>query len=339
VSVNSFGIGGSNAHVILESASLHQMGTSGYTETIKANSPKLLVLSAMNQKSLQSRMELLQGYREHREVSPQDLVYTLGTRRQHLRHRAFSILQETDSDPIPLKYDISHAPGLALEDLTFVFPGQGSQWPGMGKELFLTFDVFRESIRDMDRVLKTLDQPPVWSIEGKKLNYFKQYIYHEADQILLEKITSIGDPSCFSKAEYAQPLCAAVQIGLVNLLSSWGIKPKSVIGHSSGEIAAAYAAEAITENAAILIAYYRGQATQACQRPGRMVAIGLERQIVQRHLEPDVCIACENSPQNVVISGDENTIDRTVDLIKNEHPDAFIAYLDVETAYHSCESC
>lgn len=111
-----------------------------------------------------------------------------------------------------------------------------------------------------------------------------------------------------------------------------------MIGHSSGEIAAAYAASAITQDAAILIAYYRGQATKAYQQPGRMVAIGLKKECVQQSLEPGVCIACENSPQNVVISGDPDGINRTVDLIKNEHPDTFIGHLNVETAYHSRES-
>lgn len=68
-----------------------------------------------------------------------------------------------------------------------------------------------------------------------------------------------------------------------------------------------------------------------------MVAIGLKKEIVQHFLELGVCVACENSPQNVVISGDQDAIAHTVDLIKSEHPDAFIGYLNVETAYHSRE--
>ncbi|CAI7578745.1 unnamed protein product [Penicillium pancosmium] len=315
VSVNSFGIGGSNAHVILESTSLHRTGPNVNAEAPKSGSPKLLALSAMNTNSLQSRIRLLQDYLENREVNTQDLAYTLGTRRQHLRHRAFATVQGAGIDSNALKYQVSHAPSAPVEYLTFVFPGQGSQWPGMGKELFASFDVFRESIRHLDEVLKDLIPSPIWSIE--------------------EKITAIGDPSCFSMAEFAQPLCAAVQIGLVDLLSSWGVKPKAVIGHSSGEIAAAYAASAITQDAAILIAYYRGQATKTYQRPGKMVAIGLSKDSVQQYLEPGVCVACENSPQNVVISGDPDAITRTVDLIKNEHPDTFTGHLNVETAYHS----
>lgn len=168
VSVNSFGIGGSNAHVILDSTTLHQTGAHGNTGAPKSGSPRLLVLSAMNPNSLQSRVRLLQTYLEKREVNTQDLVYTLGARRQHLRHRAFATVQGAEIDSNALKYQIGQAPGAPVEYLTFVFPGQGSQWPGMGKELFAAFDVFRESIRQLDEVLKTLTPSPGWSIEGKR---------------------------------------------------------------------------------------------------------------------------------------------------------------------------
>jgi acyl transferase domain-containing protein len=122
----------------------------------------------MNPNSLQSRVRLLQTYLEKREVNTQDLVYTLGARRQHLRHRAFATVQGAEIDSNALKYQIGQAPGAPVEYLTFVFPGQGSQWPGMGKELFAAFDVFRESIRQLDEVLKTLTPSPGWSIEGKR---------------------------------------------------------------------------------------------------------------------------------------------------------------------------
>lgn len=142
------------------------------------------------------------------------------------------------------------------------------------------------------------------------------------------------DPSCLSKAEFSQPLCAAIQIGLVNLLASWNIHPTAVIGHSSGEMIAAYAAKSITAETAILIAYFRGQASSH-SRPGGMAGIALSREVVSGLLEDGVVVACENSPQSVVISGDRDTLDRVLTRIAEEHPDVFTSHLDVTTAYHS----
>ena len=145
--------------------------------------------------------------------------------------------------------------------------------------------------------------------------------------------------SSLDKAEFAQPLCTAIQIALVNLLQSWGISPAGVVGHSSGEIAAAYAAGAITQRESIIIAFYRGYITKGQKRDGGMAAVGLGRQEVAPYMVPGVVIACENSPHSVTLSGDVATLDTVIAKIKEDRPDVLARRLRVEMAYHSRKFC
>jgi acyl transferase domain-containing protein len=144
--------------------------------------------------------------------------------------------------------------------------------------------------------------------------------------------------SLLSKSEYAQPLCTAIQVGLVNILKSWGVQPSAVIGHSSGEIGAAYASGAITASEAITIAYYRGRGTMDVHKPGGMAAVGLGRDEVTAFLQDGVVIACDNSPQSVTLSGDEAALGSVMARIKDTKPDVFLRRLHVEMAYHSRKS-
>lgn len=151
----------------------------------------------------------------------------------------------------------------------------------------------------------------------------------------LEELVKIGNDSRVNEAEFSQPLCTALQIALVNVLYGWGIRPSSVVGHSSGEITAAYAAGAITAELAIIIAYYRGKITKELTTKGAMAAVGLGRDQVTPYLEDGVVIACENSPRSVTLSGDATTLQKAVDSIKRDLPDAFCRELRVPVAYHS----
>ena len=137
------------------------------------------------------------------------------------------------------------------------------------------------------------------------------------------------------RPEISQPLCTAIQIALVNLLRCWGLSPAAVVGHSSGEIAAAYAAGALSSDIAIRLAYYRGFVAKSLKRHGAMASIGLGRDEVEPCLSPGVLFACENSGCNVTISGDEDCVNNTIEQLKNNHPDVFARKLKVEIAYHS----
>lgn len=152
-----------------------------------------------------------------------------------------------------------------------------------------------------------------------------------------------SEDSRINKPEFAQPLCTAVQIALSNLLVLWGFLPTGVIGHSSGEIAAAHSAGAITMETAIIISYYRGQVTKSISEndatpQGGMAAVGLSPEKAKRYLVDGVVIACVNSPQNVTLSGDSDKLDRVIAGIQSTGDDIFCRRLRVGVAYHSRKS-
>ncbi|KAJ4346503.1 uncharacterized protein N0V89_010432 [Didymosphaeria variabile] len=152
-----------------------------------------------------------------------------------------------------------------------------------------------------------------------------------------EELSAGKETSRINDAELSQPLCTALQIGLVNLLAGWGVHPSAVVGHSSGEIAAAYASKAISAESAIAIAYYRGMVTKTKSRTGVMAAVGLGRKEMAGVLVEGVVIACENSPKSVTLSGDADKLDEVIKSLKQEQPDVFCRLLRVEMAYHSRE--
>ncbi|PYI20162.1 hypothetical protein BO99DRAFT_442447 [Aspergillus violaceofuscus CBS 115571] len=112
-------------------------------------------------------------------------------------------------------------------------------------------------------------------------------------------------------AEYSQPICTALQVALVDLLAYWGVKPSAVVGHSSGEIAAPYAAGTLTKSEAITVAFYRGHVCKDAPQKGGMAAVGLGKAQVARFILSGVSIACENSPSSVTLAGDPDVLEKT----------------------------
>jgi acyl transferase domain-containing protein len=232
--VNSFGFGGTNAHVILESAD--ERSSSAPTETTnegQAISYGPFVFSAMSQMSLRA---LLESYRTFLATKPSidlwELAWTLSQGRSLLWSRIAFTANSIE--------ELAHAIGnglLSLQDQTItnqaptrsgvphigrgilgVFTGQGAQWPTMGRALLLHCASFLRTIRELDAFLQTLPHPPRWRIE------------HELTKAAVE--SRVHEP------ELSQPLCTAIQLGLVNVLIESGLEFKTVVGHSSGEIAA-----------------------------------------------------------------------------------------------------
>ena len=156
-----------------------------------------------------------------------------------------------------------------------------------------------------------------------------------ADVEGLETLFSCDDRVKLSRAELSQPLCTALQIAVVDLLASWGVTPSAVVGHSSGEIAAAYAAGALSKQGALITAYYRGLVCKKLTKMGGMAAIGLGKAEVQPFLVPGMGIACENSGSSVTLSGDLEALEQVMGAIKDQHDQAFMRKLQVEMAYHS----
>lgn len=143
------------------------------------------------------------------------------------------------------------------------------------------------------------------------------------------------DEDAINKAEYAQSLGIALQLALVNLLTLYGVKPSAVVGHSSGEIASAYVAGALTMREAIICSYMRGLSTKRLTRKGGMAAVGLGRASVLPFLLPGVELACENSPKSTTLSGDADVLEDVMAAIKEKSGDTFVRKLQVDTAYHS----
>ena len=201
----------------------------------------------------------------------------------------------------------------------------------MGRELMYDYPAFLDNIRSSDRILRSLRHAPSWSIEGKIILFLNfQRTYPEIDVL-----GNSDDKNLLLQAEFSQPLCTALQIALVDLLATWSITPSAVVGHSSGELAAAYAAGALSAKDAIVAAFYRGQVCKTAKKTGGMAAVGLGKEDVSPYLASGVRVACENSDSSVTLSGDLDVLEKVMAKIKEARPDVLVRKLQVEMAYHS----
>lgn len=309
ISVNSFGVGGANAHVVLDSAA--SLGIEDSRIAPENAKPHVLVYSATNAESLKQNAAAIEEYVLANTDNLESLAHTLANKREHLASRGFSIV---DADG---KVDaMTTAKAKSVPQLVFVFTGQGAQWPGMAKELMRDFPSFDADVKTMTDILASISNPPSWSI--------------------YEELGKLGHESSLDKAEFAQPLCTVVQIALVNLLRSLGVTPSAVTGHSSGEIAAAYAAGALNMREAVLTAYFRGQVSKQSTREGAMAAVGMSKAEVSLYLERGVVVACENSPASVTLSGDLDVLDEVLEQIRYDDSEVFARKLKTGgMAYHS----
>ncbi|PMD41855.1 beta-ketoacyl synthase domain-containing protein [Hyaloscypha variabilis F] len=332
VSVNSFGFGGTNAHAIVENfqESAHEKPRTSSSIGIIP-----ITLSANSERSLRITMENLHRFLKIRTaIQVQDVAYTLLQKRSILPVcRAFAG-QTIPAICAALEREISSLEGkegLAITtdvrrkpDILGIFTGQGAQWPAMGKMLLSTIPYARDLVAQLDESLSTLppEYRPAWSLQ---------------EQLLLE-----GEASNVNNASFSQPLCCTVQILLVQLLAAAGIKFKAVVGHSSGEIACAYAAGFITASQAIRTAHLRGVmsklAASASGFKGAMMAAGTSYEDAQELCELEalvgrICVAASNGPESVTISGDWDAILEAQEILEDESK--FARLLKVDKAYHS----
>ncbi|KAK1570020.1 KR domain-containing protein [Colletotrichum navitas] len=341
VSVNSFGVGGSNAHVILEAGASGRPAHPLWPCQTEAH---ILLLSATHQWSLQKQVLRHRDYLLRRRPTPpghvrsllRDMAYTLGCRRRHFPLRTYAIVrvgsgfgEEAES----LKTDLAEEGLINFSDaghscqvedaapqprITFVFTGQGAQAAQMGYELLRTNRVFSDSVSYLDQCLATLpdDLAPEWT--------------------LIDEISKPGPASRLHQTKYALPCCTAIQIALVNVYRSWGVHPSAVVGHSSGEVASAYAAGVLSTRQAIIIAYLRGLALhEGTARPGTMATVSLGAEETVQFLSSGAVIACENSPNSTTVSGDADAVRETLGKVAEADPQISCHMLKVQTAFHS----
>ncbi|KAI0163985.1 reducing type I polyketide synthase [Xylariaceae sp. FL1272] len=340
-SVNNFGYGGTNTHVILEEASrYHRKATNGVNGTYPTNGAtfgrgtdgiygepnrKLCVLSAHDERSASRMAANYQSYlEENPKCSWKDLAYTFSTRRSRFGW-SIAVTAESTKHLAEALSDSSTCPPIQRRSqpprLGFVFNGQGAQWYGMGRELLSTYPAFYATIETCDATLKALGAK--WS--------------------LLEELSRDAQSSKVNEVRYSMPLSCAVQLALVRLLESWGIRPTAVTGHSTGEVAAAFAAGALTLEEAITVTYLRGAVnggaveSQGVSMLGSMMAVGLGPSEVEPYIKElavgRVTIACYNSPASVTLSGDTEGIDSLEKQLKANG--VFARKLKVQAAFHS----
>ena len=248
MSLNSFGYGGSNCHVILEEHALatqlngHSNGVhhvhcltngTGHDATSKAL-PQLFVLSASTEKALLALSQSLKGWAKTHQLTSEvlrSLSYTLGSHRSALQYRRAVVASTPEELLSELDQQGNQKRVASLAPVSFVFSGQGAQWHAMGRELMISSPSFRHSMSEMQETLRK--QGCKWS--------------------LVDELSKSADVSRIGEAEISQPATTAIQIALVDLLESISIRPSRVVGHSSGEIGAAYAAGALSRDSAIIV--------------------------------------------------------------------------------------
>lgn len=259
----------------------------------------LLPFAAHKDASLKLNIEALSSVIDRHSLA--DVAYTLGLKRSKLSQRTFRVVDKINPAQ-GLLNDVQKTFTAAPETTTlgFVFTGQGAQWPAMGAELF-EYNVFRISIEYLDSILSAVAETRSWTIE--------------------EVLSGKSAPDLVQTSEVSQTVCTAVQIGLVNLLASWSVYPSGVVGHSSGEMAAAYAAGRVSAAESITAAYYRGQAVSQNKQHGAMMAVGMSLEQAAKHLEgieQDVKIAAINSYESLTLSGEQEAVEKLSAALNEE---------------------
>lgn len=316
--VSSFGFGGTNAHVILESVQ-----AKASVENQLERPLHILTLSAKSEKSLR---EMAQKYVEtlHLEASFADVCYTANTGRSHFEYRLAMVAESSSQLAEKLGVFITKTNAIGLlkgqvnstnrPKIAWLFTGQGSQYIGMGRQLYEQAPTFRRTIDFCNDILRSDLKTPLLEV-----------LYPTTNESLL-----------LNQTAYTQPALFAIEYALAQLWQSWGIKPDAVMGHSVGEYVAATIAGVFTLEDALKLIFHRGRLMQELPNGGEMVAVMASLEKVNQLITPyteKVAIAAVNGPQSVVISGQAEAI-RTLSQ-SLESQGIKIKQLQVSHAFHS----
>lgn len=316
--VSAFGIAGTNAHVVLQEPPGKQPNISVEQPTNRAY---LLPLSAHNPTALRDMTSQIPPLLD----SPQppslyDLGYTTSLRRTHhdfrtaiaassiedLKEKLAAFVEEWDAESIPqVEYD--------PRKILFVFPGQGSQWAGMGSRLMEKEPAFRKALEHCDRAIQPLTG---WS--------------------LIERLCSPDIAAYLEQIDFVQPALFAMQVALAELWRSWGIEPAGVIGHSMGEVAAAHIAGVLSLEAAAQVICLRSQLMKTVSGKGAMYSVDLSYDDALASIqgyEDRISIAVSNSPRSTVLSGEPAALEEVVAALRSR--DILCRQVKVDVAAHS----
>jgi acyl transferase domain-containing protein/NADPH:quinone reductase-like Zn-dependent oxidoreductase/acyl carrier protein len=319
--VSAFGISGTNAHLVLEQAPPEVA-----TATPARKGPRVMpwVLSAKSESTLAGQAARLRQFVEQNaELDPNDVAYSLVTTRASFDHRAVAVGAERDELLSGLAAIASCAPApnvvtgkaAATGKTVFVFPGQGSQWTGMAAELLDTAPAFADQMRRCDAA-------------------FAEF----ADWSLLAAVRCDVDSPDLDRVDVVQPALFAVMVSLAAQWRALGIEPDAVLGHSQGEIAAAYIAGALSLRDAAKVVVLRSRAISAIAGTGGMVSIPLPAERVLALIDPwgqSISVAAQNGPSSTVVTGSAAALDEL--MAECERDDLPATRIPVDYASHSAQ--
>lgn len=323
VAVNAFGYGGSNAHAILG------LPTGGTRPLARPASPPdeskamMLPLSAQSAEALAGWLPRL-AERVARGIPLADLQHTLARRRGHRAFRT-AIWVERSDDPVAVAAQIRDAltPPDAIQGRNandgpartlFVFSGMGPQWSGMGRSLWATEPVFRAAVEETDLAFRAV-----------------------ADLSLIDMITGPESSEALRGCRIAQPLNFALQVGLVRLLSAYGLDPNLCLGHSAGEVAAAWCAGHLSLDQAAAVCWARSELQDSLAGRGGMVAAAITADAAAALCAeiPGLEVAAFNARRSIAFAGSEAALARAeAALDRSKIP---FRRLSVDIAYHSAD--
>ncbi|MFJ8888255.1 type I polyketide synthase [Streptomyces sp. NPDC102402] len=317
--LSSFGVSGTNAHVILEEAPPQEPLVDTAPAT-GSGAPVPWLLSGRTPAALAAQAVRLRDA-VAADADPAAVGWSLASGRSHFEHRA--VVLGGDRDALLGGLDAlgrgAESPAVVrgavgrLGGVVFVFPGQGSQWVGMGRELYEAFPVFA---RSLDACAAALSEWVDWDVT--------------------DVVRGAGDAPGLDRVDVVQPALFSVMVSIAALWRSWGVEPSAVIGHSQGEIAAAYVSGALSLRDAAKVVALRSKALTGLVGYGGMASVAESADVVAQALVAwggRVGVAVVNGPRSVVVSGEPDALDEFVEKMKADGSRA--RRIPVDYASHS----